>query len=79
MSTPPAFVVLGRLTLPLAAVELALDLERRGLHLRHEDGDVLFVGPRERLTDEDRAGLRRWKLHLLAILDYDTDHPERVQ
>ena len=74
------FVTLrGGLTLPLAAVQLALDLEQRGLHLRREDGDVLFVGPRERLTDDDRAGLRKWKLHLLAILAHDADAPEGVQ
>jgi hypothetical protein len=74
------FVTLrGGLTLPLGAVQLALDLEQRGLHLRREDGDVLFVGPRERLTDDDRAGLRRWKRHLLAILEYDADAHEAPQ
>jgi len=66
MSTGPAFVLLrGGLALPLAAVELALDLERRGVQLRAEDDGVLFVGPRERITDEDRIGIRRWKSHLL--------------
>jgi hypothetical protein len=65
------YVVLPGLTLPLAAVLLALDLEARGLHMRTEDGEVLIVGPRRLLTDEDRAGLRRWKPHLLAIVTYD--------
>jgi len=60
-------------TLPRAAVELALDLERRGLHLRGEEGDVLFVGPRDRLNDDDRISLRRWKPHLLALLNYPAD------
>jgi len=75
------FVVLkGGLTLPLAAVEFALDLERRGLQLRSEDGDVLFVGPRDRLTDDDRLGIRRWKWHLLALVAAcETADPSRPQ
>lgn len=74
------FVVLrGGLSLPLAAVRLALDLEARGLHMRREDGDVLIVGPRELLTAEDRAGLRQWKPQLLAIVTYDAHAHEAVQ
>ena len=67
------FVVLrGGLTLPLAAVQLALDLEQRGLHL-NIDGDRLTIGPRALLTDADRALIRHWKPHLLAIVSYDAD------
>lgn len=66
-----SFVTLkAGLTLPLAAVRLALDLELRGLILTAESGDVLVDGPVERLTDEDRALIRRYKPHLLAIVDY---------
>jgi hypothetical protein len=50
-----------------------LDLEDRGLTLTIDDGDVLVVGPRNRLTDDDRALIRRWKRHLLAIVTYDAD------
>jgi len=68
------FVTLrGGLTLPVAAIRLALDLEDRGLTLTIDDGDVLVVGPRNRLTDDDRALIRRWKRHLLAIVTYDAD------
>lgn len=56
------------LTLPLPAVLFALDLERRGVHLHCDDGDLLFAGPRERLTDEDRVCLRQWKASLLALM-----------
>jgi hypothetical protein len=55
------------LTLPVAAVRLALDLENRGLELRL-DGDGLAVGPRARLTDEDRCAIRHYKFHLMAII-----------
>jgi hypothetical protein len=44
-----------------------------------EGDDVLVVGPRTRLTDDDRALIRKWKLHLLAIIAYDADAHGRVQ
>lgn len=73
------FVLLrGGLTLPIAVLRLAWALEARGLHLGVE-GDMLTVGPRALLTDEDRASLRRWKPHLLALLDYDADAHGSVQ
>ena len=58
MSASEPFVsLLGGLTLPLAPVLLALDLEQRGLSLTFEDNDVLIVGPRERLTNDDRTAI----------------------
>ena len=67
------FVTLnGGLIIPAPAYVLALDLERRGVTLAREDRDTLNVGPSDRLTDADRAGLRRWKRHLLALVDYCT-------
>jgi hypothetical protein len=74
-SDRPAFVVLRTgLALPLAAVELALDLEQRGFYLRREADDVLLVGPKSRLTEDDYLLIRRWKLHLLAIVTYADEH-----
>jgi hypothetical protein len=68
MSNSDGFVVLrSGLVLPLAAVQLALDLENRGLHLA-VDGEGLAVGPRHRLTDHDRDSIRRWKPHLISLL-----------
>jgi hypothetical protein len=62
------FVILrSGLTLPLAAVRLALDLENRGLELTVE-GESLAVGPRDRITDHDRTEIRRWRDHLIAIV-----------
>ena len=73
------FVTLrGGLIVPLPAVQLALNLEARGLHLR-PDGDALLIGPRELLTDEDREAVRHWKPHLLALLAYDADSQGRPQ
>ena len=73
------FVVLrGGLTLPLPALQLAWELETRGLHVER-DGDRLFVGPRELLTDADRCRIRRWKRHLLAIASYDAEALEALQ
>lgn len=79
MSTSDDFVTLrSGLTLPLAAIQLAFDLENRGLRLRI-DGDSLSVGPGDRLTDADRALIRRWKPHLLAIVAYTPDMHQRTQ
>ena len=73
MSASDFVTLRGGLTLPVAAIRLALDLENRGLTMTIDAGDVLVVGPRERLTDDDRALIRRWKRHLLAIVTYDAD------
>lgn len=61
------YVCLPGVTLPLEPVLLALDLEHRGLRLE-VDGDVLAVSPRDRLTEEDRDAIRRWRWHLIEIV-----------
>src|SRR5262245_32758895 len=62
------FVILrSGLALPLAAVKLAIDLESRGIGLAIE-GEALAVGPSDRLTDEDREAIRRWRGHLIEIV-----------
>jgi hypothetical protein len=75
MSNACEYVTLrGGLTLPVAVVSLALELEARGLRLT-VDGDGLLASPRHLLTDVDRQQIKRWRLHLLALLDYcTTDH-----
>ena len=60
----------GGLTVPVAALRLAWDLEERGFRLSQE-GDTLYVEPARSLTEADRAGLRRWKHHVLALMDYE--------
>ena len=70
-SEPQQFVTLsGGLTLPAQACLLALELESRGFTLTRLDGDVLSVQPYERLTRQDYAAIKRWKWHLLSIVDY---------
>jgi hypothetical protein len=60
---------------PVEAMRLALDLEARGCQLVLEDGGGILVGPRDLVTDDDRAGIRRWRRHFIEILTYS----ERVQ
>jgi hypothetical protein len=60
----------GGLILPVSAIELALELEERSFRLSREDDSTLVVRPCERLTREDCRRIRRWKWHLLALLDY---------
>jgi hypothetical protein len=51
----------------MAPIDLLTNLTRRGLRVRHEAGN-LHVGPRELLTDELRAQLRRHKLAMIELL-----------
>jgi hypothetical protein len=60
----------GGLIVPAPAYLLLLDLEARGFAVVR-DGDTLIVRPPNRLTREDCASIRRWKWHLLMLLDYD--------
>lgn len=56
------------LAVPIEPLQLALDLEQRGCSIERV-GDDLFVRPRSLLTDADRDALRRWRWHMLALLD----------
>jgi hypothetical protein len=79
MSGCELVVLKGGLTVPLPALQILWNLEDRGLHFRL-DGDDLIVSPRELMTDEDRAHLRRWKAHVRTILDYcDSGRSDHVQ
>jgi hypothetical protein len=61
-SNPPLVVLKNGLTVPVDAVRLLWQLEDRGLYVRR-DGDGLAVGPRQHLTDADRAAIRRHRDH----------------
>src|SRR5688500_297863 len=61
----------GGLALPLESIRLALELEERGFHLSREGIDTLVVRPHEQLTAHDCTRIRRWKWHLLALVDYE--------
>jgi hypothetical protein len=69
-ASEPRYVLLdGGLAVPVEPLELLLELESRGCHLTR-DGDGLIVEPRRLLTDDDCRAIRRWKPHLLALVDY---------
>jgi hypothetical protein len=73
-----AFVVLkGGLTLPLEALRLALALEDRGATFAVDGEDLIVDGPPGFLSEDDRAAIRRWRLHLKAIATYQP--PEAVE
>jgi hypothetical protein len=77
MPTTCEFVTLrSGLTVPLEPVRLLLNLESRGLTVTH-DGSDLIIRPRGQLTDADREALRRWKPHVIALIDYQV--PGTVQ
>jgi hypothetical protein len=62
------------LVVPLPALQTLWHLEDRGVTLRL-DGDSIVANPGSRLTNEDRVAIRRWRLHVVAILTMS----ERVQ
>lgn len=59
----------GGLTVPLEPMLLLLEMEARGLEVSRA-GDDILVRPSGQLTDADRVALRRWKAHVLALVDY---------
>lgn len=65
------FVTLkGGLTIPVLALQLALDLESRGFPLKTDDNHAFIVFDDPRLTARDRVAIDRWRLHLGAIVEY---------
>lgn len=59
----------GGLAVPLAALQVGWELEARGLRLEVE-GPHLVVSPRDRITESDRALIRRWRDELIAVVTY---------
>ena len=69
----------GGLVVPVSAFLLALDLERRGFKMSLDPCQQFQIDPTSALTDADRSAIRRWRLHLGAIIGYDADAQESVQ
>ena len=69
----------GGLVVPVLAFRLALDLERRGFRMSLDEGQQFQIEPAAALTETDLAAIRRWRLHLAAIVAYDADAQERTQ
>jgi hypothetical protein len=64
------FVLLrGGVVVPVEPFLLLLDLEARGISVS-KDSDSISIAPRALLADADRTALRRWKWHLLLLIDY---------
>jgi hypothetical protein len=59
----------GGLTVRVEAVRLLLDLEARGVKLERDADDIL-IRSGSPVTEDDRQALRRFKGHILALLDY---------
>jgi hypothetical protein len=69
LATPLKFVTVeGGLTLPLPAINLAVDLKVRGIVLAIDGEHELIVPNDPRLTAADRDAIHRWRRHLVAIL-----------
>lgn len=55
--------------LPTAAISLALELESRGYTFSVSQ-DRLILSGGDGLSAEDRKEIKRWRLHLMALVDY---------
>ncbi len=65
------FVTLrGGLQVPVAALRLALELERRGFQLSVDEQEQVLVHPATSLTEPDRVAIQRWQRHLAALISY---------
>lgn len=59
-------------TLPADAIRLAIDLEARGFRMSVDEAHQFQIeSTTTTLTDADRAGIARWRLHLGAIIGYE--------
>jgi hypothetical protein len=68
------FVTLqGGMVVPVEPYLLLIDLEHRGFKFRLAEDGCPEVGPFDRLTDQDRALLRRWADHVAMLLRYTPD------
>lgn len=71
LDTEPEMVTLrGGVTVPVAAIELAIELESRGVTMRVE-GDTLIVRPRSGLSEADVARVRAYRAELKRIAAYE--------
>jgi hypothetical protein len=65
------FVILrGGLTVRVAAVDLLLSLEARGITLARDGEFLVLTENADRASEEDRQLIRWYKPHLLALIDY---------
>ena len=66
----------GGLVLPLPALQLAWSLENRGFRMSLDPCQQFVIEPTSALTDNDRAGIVRWWLHLSVIVEYTCPESE---
>ena len=71
LSAPP-YVTLAPtgLVMPLPVLDLAWNLEDRGFRITTGEDGTLSVEPRHALTPGDRAALKRWESHLVALSEF---------
>lgn len=59
--------------IPLPALLLMVDLDLAGNKLSVEGERLVVAGPHNQkpdLSDEERAEIRKWKPHLMALVEY---------
>jgi hypothetical protein len=70
-TTADLVVLKGGVVVPVAAVTLLLDLERRGLSIRVDQSDgAIIYHPGRLLTDADKAAVAEYRESLRALVRY---------
>lgn len=62
------FVKVGDVLVPVEAVGLAIDLERRGFRQVLDEHGRYAVEPGAGLSESDRSRIARWRVHLAALV-----------
>lgn len=60
----------GDVPVPRPALDLCWRLEDRGVRFRVDESGELWAGPADLLDAEDRAEVRRWTRHIIALINY---------
>jgi len=68
-STSELITLRGGFQIPLPALQLAWDLEARGIVLLI-DGDVLVARPGSGVSHEEATELRRYRSELIRLVEY---------
>ncbi|MGE3508422.1 MAG: hypothetical protein AB7N65_06015 [Vicinamibacterales bacterium] len=62
------FVMVGDVLVPVEAVGLAIDLERRGFRQVLDEHGRYAVEPAAGLSESDRSRIARWRVHLGVLV-----------
>ena len=70
MAAPELVTLKGGVTVSIAALRLAWDLEARGFTVRLADDGGLLVSPRTKISTDDDVAIRQHRAELIVLARY---------